>query len=136
MGIPPKQYIRTFDSSKWMKKRKFNELRRERDQEHRLADENNRLNVEFAKNLFVSWDDDGSGVLEAQEIIKPLISLGLAPNSDFALRLLQAVDPASKSKPLADLKITLQDFIRIFRSSKVSDSLVNIIHNETEKRLK
>lgn len=53
------------------------------------------MNVEFAKNLFVSWDDDGSGVLDAKEIIKPLISLGLAPNSDFAIRLLQAVDPAS-----------------------------------------
>ena len=53
------------------------------------------MNIEFAKNLFVSWDDDGSGVLEAKEIIKPLISLGLAPNSDFAIRLLQAVDPSS-----------------------------------------
>lgn len=25
----------------------------------------NRKNIEFAKNLFISWDDDGSGVLEA-----------------------------------------------------------------------
>jgi len=35
--------------------------------------EANRKNVEFAKNLFQSWDDDGSGTLEAQEIIKPLV---------------------------------------------------------------
>ena len=56
--------------------------------------------MEFAKNLFIAWDDDGSGVLEAKEIIKPLISLGLAPNSDFAIKLLQAVDPSSKKKPV------------------------------------
>ena len=77
--------------------------------------------------MFISWDDDGSGVLEAQEIIKPLITLGLAPNSDFAIRLLQAVDPSSKHKPISNLKITLQDFIKIFRSNKVSDSLLSII---------
>jgi hypothetical protein len=38
----------------------------------------NRKHIEFAKNLFISWDDDGSGVLEAEEIIKPLIRLGLS----------------------------------------------------------
>ena len=55
---------------------------------HWNEDEVNRKNIEFAKNLFISWDDDGSGILEADEIIKPLISLGLAPNSAFAIKLL------------------------------------------------
>ena len=41
----------------------------------------------------------------------------------------------SKKKNVSDMKITLQDFIKIFRSNKVSDSLVNIIQKETEKRL-
>lgn len=59
----------------------------------------------------------------------------MAPNSEFAIRLLQAVDPSSKKKNVSDMKITLQDFIKIFRSNKVSDSLVNIIQKETEKRL-
>ena len=87
-----------------------------------------RKNVEFAKDLFLSWDDDGSGELSAGEIIKPLVSLGLAPDSEFARRILSALDPRTKSeKERTDLKITLPDFIKIFRSSKVSDSLINII---------
>lgn len=40
----------------------------------------------------MAWDDDASGVLEADEIIHPLISLGLAPNAQFAIKLLQALD--------------------------------------------
>ena len=97
----------------------------------------NRKNIEFATNLFISWDDDGSGELEADEVIKPLISLGLAPNSDFAVKLLQALDPKSKGKSNAsNLSITLQDFVKIFRSNKVSEALLNLIQKESEKRHK
>ncbi len=49
---------------------------------------NNRTHIEFAKNLFISWDDDGSGVLEAEEIIKPLVGLGLSSDSKFAIKIL------------------------------------------------
>lgn len=59
-------------------------------------DLNNRKHIEFAKNLFLSWDDDGSGVLEADEIIKPLVGLGLSSDSKFAIKILQALDPKSK----------------------------------------
>lgn len=77
-----------------MKKHRFAELRRGKDIMNRENDdEYNRKNVEFAKNLFISWDDDGTGILDADEIIKPLIGLGLAPNSDFARKLLKAIDP-------------------------------------------
>lgn len=79
---------------------------------HRESEDHNRKNIEFAKDLFISWDDDGSGVLDADEIIKPLIGLGLAPNSEFAILLLQALDPktkknAKKPRELSDLKFTL-----------------------------
>lgn len=56
------------------------------------------MNIEFAKDLFISWDDDGSGILEADEFIRPLIKLGLAPNSDFAIKLLQALDSTAQTK--------------------------------------
>ena len=127
-SLPPRTYIRGLDSNTWVKRHKFNELRLARDTRHREDEEVNRKNIEFATNLFISWDDDGSGVLEADEIIKPLISLGLAPNSDFAVKLLQALDPKSKGQKSASaLSITLQDFVKIFRSNKVSEALLNLI---------
>ena len=46
--------------------------------------ETNRKHVEFAKNLFLSWDEDGAGELESNEIIKPLIAMGLSSDSKFA----------------------------------------------------
>ena len=49
------------------------EIRKQRDTLGKEDDEMNRKNIEFAKNLFISWDDDGSGFIEASEIIKPLI---------------------------------------------------------------
>lgn len=37
---------------------------------------------------------------------------------------------------MEDLKLTLQDFIKIFRSNKVSESILNLIQKESEKRFK
>ena len=120
-GLPAKTYIKTKDQKRWIAKRKVQGKEDE-------TDVTQRKNVEFAKDLFLSWDDDGSGELSADEIIKPLVSLGLAPDSEFARRILTALDPRSKAeKERTDLKITLPDFIKIFRSSKVSDCLLNII---------
>lgn len=47
-----------FSVLQWLKKRNF--LKDDRIQ---LKDQ-----IEFAKKLFYSWDDDGSGVLEIDEI--------------------------------------------------------------------
>jgi Ca2+-binding EF-hand superfamily protein len=42
---------------------------------------------EFAKDIFVSWDENDDGLMEEDEVIKPLVSLGLAPDSKFARRI-------------------------------------------------
>lgn len=39
-------------------------------------------------------------------------------------------------KKESEIKITLNDFIKIFRSSKASESLLNLIQKESEKRYK
>ena len=84
--------------------------------------------------MFISWDDDGSGVLEAEEIIKPLIGLGLSSDSKFAIKILQALDSRPSDNGGArgkdDLRITLKDFIKIFKSDKISEHLVSIINSE------
>jgi len=39
---------------------------------------NNRKHLEFAKNLFISWDEVGKGIVKAEDILQPLTSLGLS----------------------------------------------------------
>jgi len=100
-----------------------------------VGDVTQRKNVEFAKDLFLSWDEDGGGELSPSEIIKPLVSLGLAPNSEFAHKILNAIDPRTKAqKDKTELILLLPDFVKIFKSSKVSDCLLSIIQKESEKR--
>ena len=106
-------------TEKWMQKRKI-----------QAKDLNNRKHIEFAKNLFISWDDDGSGVLEAEEIVKPLVGLGLSSDSKFAIKILQALDPKASiggHRATDDLSITLKDFVKIFKNDKVSEHLVKIL---------
>ena len=77
MMLSPKLHLTSKESEDWMRKRGM--------AHHHST---NKKLIEFAKNLFISWDDDGSGVLEAQEIIKPLVSLGLSTESKFATKIL------------------------------------------------
>lgn len=93
--------------------------------------ETNRKHVEFAKNLFISWDDNGTGELNSSEIIKPLIAMGLSSDSKFAHKLLQALDTSNK-KNKTDLKLTMLDFIKIFKSDKFSEQIKDIIQNEIQ----
>ena len=85
-NMQAKTFVKAKDQQKWIAKHK---AQRKEDE----TDITQRKNIEFAKDLFLSWDDDGSGELSASEIIKPLVSLGLAPNSDFARKILTALDP-------------------------------------------
>ena len=57
-----------------------------------------RKNLQFAKDLFISWDNDNDGKINESDIIRPLISLGLAPDSNFARKICQALDTKSSSR--------------------------------------
>jgi hypothetical protein len=59
-NLTAKEYLKRRETTKWVEKKQLSshvEISKE--------EEVNRKNIEFAKNLFISWDDDGSGVLEA-----------------------------------------------------------------------
>lgn len=125
-GKPARKYIISKETEHWKAKRKG--ISQENDH-------SNRRHIEFAKDLFISWDDDGSGILEPQEIIKPMIALGLSTDQNFAKKILQALDPNQTPDTIAyqkpeELKISLKDFIRIFKNDKVSENLVKIINQE------
>ena len=93
--------------------------------------ETNRKHVEFAKNLFISWDEDSKGELKSSDIIKPLIAMGLSSDSKFVNKLLQALDTSNK-KNRSDLKLSMLDFIKIFKSDKFSEQISRIIQNEIQ----
>ena len=118
-GVTPYLLLANHKSENWMKKRQL------------LAKtETNRKHVEFAKKLFISWDDDGTGTLKPKEIIKPLISMGLSSDSKFATKLLQALDTSKKK---SEMKLSMSDFIKIFKSDKLSEQISKIIVNEIKE---
>ncbi|CAI2382258.1 unnamed protein product [Moneuplotes crassus] len=111
-----------FDISQWLRKRGY------------LAGDrvNIKDQIEFAKKLFFSWDDDGSGVLEIDEISEPLITLGLAPDKKFVVQLIKSLDSKFESIVDEELSITLKDFLKIFRNDRLKKDFVL----KSERKLK
>ena len=88
--------------------------------------------MQFAKDLFTSWDLSGNGSLSEDEVFRPLISLGLAPDQRFARKIWRALKPHTSSDEPAEL--VLEDFLRIFNPDKTSDRLMTIVSREIEKK--
>ena len=103
-----------FGVIQWLKKRNY--LKDDRIQ---MKDQ-----IEFAKKLFYSWDDDGSGVLEIDEISGPLIALGLAPDKTFIVQLVKSLDSKFLNQEEDELSITLKDFLKIFRVDRLKKDFI------------
>ena len=80
--------------------------------------------IDFARKLFYSWDDDGSGILDLDEIAEPLIALGLAPDKVFVAQLIKSLDSKFLNQKDEDLSVTLKDFLKIFRSGKYMKDII------------
>ena len=71
-------------------------------------------------------------MLYANKIIRPLVQLGLAPDMGFARKMLSSLDPRSSiEKDKSDIRVTLQDFNKVLKKSKVSDHLQELIIKES-----
>ena len=95
--------------------------------------------IDFAKKLFYSWDDDGSGILELDEIAEPLIALGLAPDKVFVAQLIKSLDSKFLNQNDEDLSVTLKDFKKIFRTDKYMKDIIlkpTKVENNKEMRNK
>ena len=65
LGLNDKQFIVFKEAEKWIKKRTGGVSKYKEHEEY----------LEYAKQLFKLWDDDGSGVLELEELTNLLITL-------------------------------------------------------------
>lgn len=83
-GMSLENYMRTQQTKSWVNK---HQVKVKGD-----TKEMNRKVLQFAKDLFLTWDEDMGGTLDADEIIKPLVALGLASDSSFARKIIQALD--------------------------------------------
>ena len=72
-GKPAAQHIKDVSNLDWMNKRS-------------LGDKNQqeRAQKDFIKDIFVAIDEDGSGTMDENELVKALLSLGLSQDLNFA----------------------------------------------------
>ena len=123
-GMTAKHLLAKNDGVNWMDKRKINKFK------------SNRHHVEFAKNLFFSWNDDGSGVVRAFEIVNPLTSLGLSENCEFIQTLVAAMrQRKSRSDEIKDLKLDIMSFMKLFKSDEVSTTIAAIVREEARRNI-
>jgi len=102
---------------------------------HRIEEDKflkTKRNIEFARDLFSIWDEDGSGKLEHDELAMPLIALGLSSDSTFVKKILRVID-AEKFLNLGE-QITIEDFAKIFKNDKFSEKVVAKIKEEVKQR--
>jgi Ca2+-binding EF-hand superfamily protein len=106
---------------------------------HRLLHDNlleSKGQIEFITKLFYSWDDDGSGILELDEIAGPLIALGLAPDREFVGQLIRSIDQKFLKKNDDQLSITINDFLKIFKKQNLGNFDLKQALNEKEQTKK
>ncbi|CAI2374676.1 unnamed protein product [Moneuplotes crassus] len=111
---------------------KFNIDQWKKKHENVKSGSNKKNIIKFAEKLFYSWDDDGSGILELEEIADQLISMKLAPDKVFVANLIRSLDPKFLNKADDDLSVNLKDFLKIFKDDRYMDNL-KIEEEEEEK---
>lgn len=84
--------------------------------------------IQIAKEIFLTWDQQGQGSLSEEVIINALVRIGLSTDHHFAKQIMNSIKPYS-SKKQKDFSITLQDFITIFKNDEVSNNLMKVINN-------
>lgn len=71
--------------------------------------------IEFAKDLFTSWDVNGDGSINENEMIISLVSIGMAPDHKVARKICVAIDPReNKVEENQEFELCLDDFLAIF----------------------
>ena len=89
------------------------------------------------KDIFISLDEDQSGTMDQDELVKALLSLGLSQDIVFAKRIVNILKENKLKQGKTDyLEYTFRDFEYLFREDPYGDKILSLIKTEIQtKRL-
>jgi Ca2+-binding EF-hand superfamily protein len=119
----------------------------------------NRETKKLIKEVFTAIDEDGSGALDTEELIKALLCMGLSKDVDFAKRIIKVFKENQEKEQIRIRKLkefkgellepialnqepqfTLKDFLMAFGLDEVGEKIIFAInqeidlHNKIKKR--
>lgn len=96
--------------------------------------ENDKKVIEFAKNMFLSWDTENKGSFSIDKIIEELVSLGLAIDSKIITSLVTTFkNKKLGQKPSGKTEIKVEEFLKFMRGDKISMHISSILKGIREK---
>lgn len=104
MGISDSLFLKKMQTTNFMKKHKLSTQKQEKLNE----------NLKFSKNFFSIMDNDQSGSIDLRELTYPLLSLGLANNSEFVQKALRILNPQKFGSGNFLQEINQKEFSKIF----------------------
>eukprot|EP01022_Parablepharisma_sp_SALTPOND_P016317 TRINITY_DN2379_c0_g1_i1.p1 TRINITY_DN2379_c0_g1~~TRINITY_DN2379_c0_g1_i1.p1 ORF type:complete len:487 (-),score=66.70 TRINITY_DN2379_c0_g1_i1:2762-4222(-) len=85
--------------------------------------------IEFAKNMFLSWDTEGKGCFSVDKIVGELVGLGLAIDSKIITSLVKTFKGGK-----GDTVIKVEEFLKFMRGDKVSMHISEVLRGIVEQR--
>lgn len=74
-------------------------------------------------------------MIKEHELLRPLVSLGLAPDHKIARKICFVLDPLrNEREPGEEITLQLQDFMKIFKSDRCQDKLMEALEAKTRGR--
>jgi Ca2+-binding EF-hand superfamily protein len=87
------------------------------------------------KDIFISLDEDESGTMDQDELVKALLSLGLSQDIVFAKRIVNILkENKLKQNKSNYLEYTFKDFQYLFKEDTYGDKILNLINKEMSNR--
>jgi len=86
--------------------------------------------VDFSRDFFKVMDNDNNGVSE-RDLSTVLISLGLAIDNNFVIKIMKMLAPAKfRTGSYDGTNLTSKEFTSLFNTDPLSDKLVKLIKKE------
>jgi len=141
-GVTANRFLHEKVRSKWMRNRNLG-----------LNIEAGQKQKEFIKDIFVAIDEDSSGTMDHEELIKALLCLGLSQDLNFSKRIIKVFQEnkaknrqkqrrrqevkegfifVPENEEIKDQEYTLRDFLSVFTQDHVGAKIIEVINHEIE----